>query len=745
MKEGLKILSIPEVSQPLPDLLLLDGDQTEGWLRFSQLCEVFQCNSHALRRLLKAAPKEWVSDGLIIEPEDGKSIWGFSFQAARMLWQLNQEKYVGFPPPGSVSFDQFAGQLEENRGTIKKWLDPFKGWFRQKGLAGRWGSKNREYWFQPGAEVFLLDVAAWKKQGLDKEEVIDRLDLTWHIIESCFMGEDSLLTILKTLQNYKDSEQDEVSTIQVLREKVQRVNNAFLKDFAIIKSEGYLDEVLSKQVLIEDRVISVQEVIEGLRTRALGTLRSGQLRKLLGVDPSWLSRTLDSLSIPKHSRQGQPRLINVSYHPEIALAVWENKGARPSLLEFIFDIKTALQLQDLLNCLTPVELALSLDESESRIRELMDKFSSNVPLNQRRIWRPNSRKTVLVVPPDLAVKITDFLQEIPTAATFPKLTDEEIDNFLKTHDIGDIGDISDIGDIDDIGMYFRSINLYPRLLQEEEVFLARIIETGKQAEAFFDSGQVADDDKRLRLEKRIQAGVIARNYFISANLRLVVRFVKKYRDWGVPFLDLIQEGNLGLIKAVEKFNYRRRLKFSTFAVPCIRDAAKKAIARYARIIRMPVYMLERISRLYKNISQLEQKLGRKPIIEEIADKLRIDPSDVREMLINSKHPLYLEQPIGEHKDAEGHAIVKDKTAPSPSEVAFETLRRKAIIEALNDLTPRQAQVLKLRFGLHDGHCYTLEEVGQELGLTRERIRQIQALALKRLRHPRYSRRIRDLL
>ncbi|MGI6129088.1 MAG: RNA polymerase sigma factor RpoD [bacterium] len=271
---------------------------------------------------------------------------------------------------------------------------------------------------------------------------------------------------------------------------------------------------------------------------------------------------------------------------------------------------------------------------------------------------------------------------------------------------------------DPVRMYLKEIGRVPLLTAEEEVDLAERIEAG-------------DMEARRRLAE--------------ANLRLVVSIAKRYVGRGMLFLDLIQEGNLGLLKAVEKFDYRKGFKFSTYATWWIRQAITRAIADQARTIRIPVHMVETINRLVRVQRQLLQELGRDPLPEEIAEEMGISVDRVREIMKIAQEPVSLETPIGEEEDSHLGDFIEDQEAPSPADAASFSLLREQLEDVLETLTPREKKVLRLRFGIEDGRARTLEEVGQTFGVTRERIRQIEAKALRKLRHPSRSKKLKDFL
>jgi len=313
---------------------------------------------------------------------------------------------------------------------------------------------------------------------------------------------------------------------------------------------------------------------------------------------------------------------------------------------------------------------------------------------------------------------------------------------------GDHGDAPDLHGIpadDTISLYFSEMSHVPLLTQEQEVELAKQLERGRQAQRQLDRNG-RDPQERARLKRLIKEGEEARQHLIKANTRLVVSIAKKYRGYGLPFLDLIQAGNLGLIKAVDKFDYRRGNKFGTFATWWIRQSITRTLSQQGRTIRIPVHMSDRIRRLYKRAQRMEQDWRRRPTPEEIAEEMGLNPSEVRWLLKVSQRPLSLDRPVGKEDEAsEFGKFIEDESAPSPVQSAEQHLLREDLEEMLTALTPREVHVLRLRFGLQGDRSYTLEEVGEKLGVTRERVRQIERKALRKLRHPRHRRRLRNYL
>ncbi len=306
-------------------------------------------------------------------------------------------------------------------------------------------------------------------------------------------------------------------------------------------------------------------------------------------------------------------------------------------------------------------------------------------------------------------------------------------------------DLSAIDVDDSISLYLKEIGRIPLLTAEQEVELAKRMEAGRNARRRISKDGKLSPEELEHLRRLVQDGKAAQEHLIKANSRLVVSVAKKYVGRGVPFLDLIQEGNIGLIRAVKKFDYRRGYKFSTYATWWIRQAVTRAIADQGRTIRVPVHMYEQINRLARVSRQLVQELGRDPTVEEIAEELGVGPKKVERIIKVSQRPLSLEMPVGEEDDSFLGDFIEDSDAPSPTDQASQQLLREQIDNIFASLTPREVRILQLRFGLVDGYSYTLEEVGKKFGVTRERIRQIEAQALGRLRHPSRSRKLRDFL
>ncbi len=367
------------------------------------------------------------------------------------------------------------------------------------------------------------------------------------------------------------------------------------------------------------------------------------------------------------------------------------------------------------------------------LQEIRDVFQ-NSPLTQAQLERiiaylEEQKIDVLTMPDINADDIEDDVGEIDSL--------NDMDVFQKPDRIGNVQVTAEIekgyektaeesensfterGNAEDpVRMYLKEIGRIPLLSSEEEIELAKRMEEG-------------DEEAKKKLSE--------------ANLRLTVSIAKRYSGRGMQFLDLIQEGNLGLIKAVEKFDYRKGYKFSTYATWWIRQAITRAIADQARTIRIPVHMVETINKLIRVSRQLLQELGREPTPEEIAEEMDIPVERVREILKISQEPVSLETPIGEEEDSHLGDFIQDENVPVPADAAAFTLLKEQLVEVLSTLTEREQKVLRLRFGLDDGRARTLEEVGKVFNVTRERIRQIEAKALRKLRHPSRSRKLRDYL
>ncbi len=299
---------------------------------------------------------------------------------------------------------------------------------------------------------------------------------------------------------------------------------------------------------------------------------------------------------------------------------------------------------------------------------------------------------------------------------------------------------------DTVGMYLKEMSRVPLLTASEEFEIATRIEDGRKAkkELIQPHGHRSKLE-RQRLESLVQDGILAREHIIKANTRLVVSIAKRYMGHSVHFLDLIQEGNLGLMKAVEKYDVHKGFRFSTYATWWIRQTITRAIADQARTIRVPVHMADRIRQAYKANHDLEQRLGRVPSLEELAAEMNMDLEKVQWILKVSRLPLSLESPVGDDEESELGMFIEDELSPTPIQTVYQSMLKEKIDEVLGSLSPREARVLRLRFGLDTGIPFTLEEVGDKFGLTRERIRQIEGKALRRLRHPRRARQLKEYL
>ncbi len=310
-----------------------------------------------------------------------------------------------------------------------------------------------------------------------------------------------------------------------------------------------------------------------------------------------------------------------------------------------------------------------------------------------------------------------------------------------------IGDINAVSADDPVGLYFRQMAQEPLLTAQEEIELAKRIELGKNSNEKYQQLRRVERAAHLRQELLCLAedGQAAREHLGRANTRLVVSIAKRYMGQGLPFPDLIQEGNVGLMRAVDKYDYKRGNRFSTYATWWIRQAITRALAQKTRTIRIPLHMTERIRQMYRTAQTLEQNLGRRPTPEEIALEMELPSETVRGMMDASQHAIALERPVGDDGDSEFGDFIEDQDTPSPVESATQHLLQETIEEVLSELTPRQSHILRLRFGLGGGEPHTLEEIANKFGLSRERIRQLEKEALRRLRHPRLAHNLRDYL
>ena len=311
-----------------------------------------------------------------------------------------------------------------------------------------------------------------------------------------------------------------------------------------------------------------------------------------------------------------------------------------------------------------------------------------------------------------------------------------------------VGDINAVSADDPVGLYFRQMAQEPLLTAQEEIELAKRIEIGKDARHSMMAAGASELNGMSwvsTMERLVYEGQNAREHLGRANTRLVVSIAKRYMGQGLPFPDLIQEGNVGLMRAVDKYDYKRGNRFSTYATWWIRQAITRALAQKTRTIRIPLHMTERIRQMYRTAQNLEQSLGRRPSPEEIAFEMDLPADSVRGMMDASQHAIALERPVGDDGDSEFGDFIEDQDSPSPVESATQHLLQETIEEVLSELTPRQSHILRLRFGLGGGEPHTLEEIANKFGLSRERIRQLEKEALRSLRHPRLALNLRDYL
>jgi RNA polymerase primary sigma factor len=338
-----------------------------------------------------------------------------------------------------------------------------------------------------------------------------------------------------------------------------------------------------------------------------------------------------------------------------------------------------------------------------------------------------------------------FVEDSPAGETPESEPDaEEETKDASAADLSSDDYLANIDVNDTVGLYLKDASRVPLLTAAEEVKLANRIEQGRSAREELARGKVSPR-RRSELRQTIEDGWAARENLITANSRLVISVAKKYMGRGVPFLDLIQEGNIGLMRAAKKFDYQRGFKFSTYATWWIRQAVTRAISDQGRTIRVPVHMSDIIHKLFRIQYKLTQSLGREPTVEELADELEVTPQRVERIFQVARWPLSLEMPTNAEDDAVLGDFVEDDEIDPPDETAMHNLMRENLDDVLSELPPREVRILQLRYGLLDGQAYTLEQVGRKMGVTRERVRQIESQALNRLRHPSISRSLRDYL
>lgn len=379
-----------------------------------------------------------------------------------------------------------------------------------------------------------------------------------------------------------------------------------------------------------------------------------------------------------------------------------------------------------------------------QILEMLPDVEDNLPLLETLMEEAQAAGIQIYASEDDAEPVLNGAKALQNSANGDD--DNLLDNSLfeeSDHD-APVFDLSNVPIDDSVGLYFREMGQQGLLTAEEEVQLAKEIEAGREAIELL-SVEIEDLDEFDRLVLVREVGDAARAHLIRANTRLVVSIAKKYRGRGLQFLDLIQEGNVGLMKAVEKYDYRRGNRFSTYATWWIRQAVTRALANHGRTIRIPAHLGGRISKLYQVAQELEQEYGRQPTAEEIAENMDLPADRVRWMLRTSRQPVHLERPVGDESDAELGDFIEDVDAPPPAETVAQNMLTEELGEILDQLTPREARILRLRYGLQDGESRTLKEVGEMFGLSRERIRQLEKEALRKLRHPNFAGHLRQYL
>ena len=380
---------------------------------------------------------------------------------------------------------------------------------------------------------------------------------------------------------------------------------------------------------------------------------------------------------------------------------------------------------------------------------MIDKLVELAAKNQNRLKRED---ILSILPePEANIEALETIYDQLEAAGIELIDADELGDLpdLDADDDDDhtaMPDLSDIALDDPVRMYLQEIGQVPLLKAIEEVDLAKKMEVAHAASDMLlhDEGALTHAERQL-LRRQVDIGRAARQHLIQANLRLVVSIAKKYTSYGLTMMDLVQEGNIGLMRAVEKFDYTKGHKFSTYATWWIRQAITRAIADQSRTIRLPVHMGEAISQVKRTSHKLQQSMQREPTPEEIADAMGITPTKVRRTLEASMHPLSLEMPVGQEGEGRMGDFIEDERISTPVDAAAQTMLREQIEEVLQKLPERERKIIQLRYGLKDGRYRTLEEVGLEFGITRERIRQIEAVALRKLRHPHLGKKLRGYL